>query len=110
MAEDPDLGKCQEEFLGKTLKSEIFKKFPVHPEVIRTFYKKLTVMLEDLGVEVNEAFYKASVVSIHENDDNKRNYFKSYFNEKGQYNCSLIETREFVSKGTTGLKTWYHIM
>ena len=52
--EDPDLIKCQDYFLEKSLKSEIFAAFPVHPEVLRSFCKKLTIMLENLGVEVHE--------------------------------------------------------
>lgn len=106
LVDDPDLIKCQDYFLEKSLKSEIFATFPVHPEVLRSFCKKLTIMLEDLGVEVHEDLYKASVVPATKNCDLNTKYFKSYFDAKGRYSCSLIETREFVSDGTTGLKTW----
>ena len=67
-------------------------------------------MLEDLGVEVHEDLYKASVVPATKNCDLNKKYFKSYFDAKDRYSCSLIETREFVSDGTTGLKTWYRTM
>ena len=110
LVDDPDLIKCQDYFLEKSLKSEIFATFPVHPEVLRSFCKKLTIMLEDLGVEVHEDLYKASVVPATKNCDLNKKYFKSYFDAKDRYSCSLIETREFVSDGTTGLKTWYRTM
>jgi predicted nicotinamide N-methyase len=36
-----------------------------------------------------------------------KEYFKTYFNQDGTFHlCSLIETRELISQGTTGLKTW----
>jgi hypothetical protein len=71
---DPDLIKCQDYFLEKSLKSEIFVTFPVHPEVLRLFCKKLTIMLEDLGVEVHEDLYLVRYINspIH---DFLSNYF-----------------------------------
>ena len=70
----------------------------------------MTVVLEDLGVEVHEDLYMASVIPTCKPNEVKTNYFKSYFSAEGRYICSLIETREFVSDGTTGLKTWYRIV
>ena len=93
------------------MKSQILAKFPVHPVPLRSFCKKMTLILENLGVEVHEDLYLASVTPAATGSDTQvPNYFKSYFDIKGQYVCSLIETREFVTEGTTGLKTWYRVM
>lgn len=62
----------------------------------------MVLILENLNVEAHEEFYKASICKTESNE----NFFKSYFNSTDDYICSLIETREFVSQGTTGLKTW----
>ena len=85
-----------------TLNSQIQKKFPIHPEAHRKFCKKIVAKLEELGTEeILEEFYLGCVQPLEQD----KNYFKSYF-QREKYLCSLMETREFVSQGTTGLKTW----
>lgn len=95
-------GDVQEALLKATLLSDIHKKFPVHFESRRLFFKKIVQHLEQQNVEVLEEFYHASVVTASDADID---FHKSYF-RNGLYLCSLVETREFVIEGTTGLKTW----
>ena len=103
---DPYLEKTQEELLEKTLRSEIYKEFPTHPEFRCAFFKKLVKLLEKYdGVEINEDIYRAVVLN-EEDLERNQTFYKSYFQFDGTYLCSLIETKEFVIKGTTGLKTW----
>ena len=103
---DPYLEETQDELLKRTLRSAVYKEFPTHPELRCAFFKKLVRLLEKYdGVEINEDIYKA--VYLNEEDlENSQTFYKSYFQNDGTYLCSLIESKEFVIKGTTGLKTW----
>ncbi len=98
--------QIQVEILQKTLQSSIQQKFPVHPQIRRAFFKKFVLELENLQIEVLEEFYKASIQMEADNDSNC--FYKSYFSSGPSFDhlCSLLETREMISQGTTGLKTW----
>ena len=103
---DPDLQAFQLELLRRTIKSDIYAKFPTHFESRLSFFKKIVTSLEKFCVEsILDEIYEASVPVRIVNQSNQ--YYKSYFNHTGENHlCSLIETKEFVSQGTTGLQTW----
>ena len=104
---DPILEQFQEDFLKLTLHNAINLNFPVLPESRCTYFKKFVKLLEMHNVEVNEEFYKACVIDEQDVSQKDRDFYKSYFlSSENLYLCSLIETREFVSQGTTGLSTW----
>ena len=104
---DTDLQQFQTELLSRTVKSKIFSKFPTHTGSCSSFFKKLVVVFEKLGIEtVLDEFYETSV-PVQKLDEAGNHFYKSYFDTGGRIHyCSLIETKEFVSRGTTGLQTW----
>ncbi len=102
---DPDLERVQEEIAKATVANPIHGRFPCHPKSSSQFFKRLVIMLECMNVEVREEFYTASLATIAEEDKDKC-FYKSYFTDDDEHMCSLQETREFISKGTTGLTTW----
>ena len=104
---DTDLQAFQFELLARTLKSDTFAKFPTHFESSQLFFKKFVTAFENLNIEsIFDEFYEASVPMRTENQSGNL-YYKSYLDVIGQAHlCSLIEKKEFVSQGTTGLQTW----
>ena len=103
---DPDLQAFQLELLARTIKSDIYAKFPIHFESSQSFFKKFVTAFEKLSLEsISDEFYEASVPVCIEKPAGL--YYKSYLDHSVETHlCSLIETKEFVSQGTTGLQTW----
>ena len=100
---DPSLENFQNELLEKTIKSGIYQQFHIHPESKSFFFQTLLSFLEKFKVDILDEFYENAVpISASESGI----YFKSYFDKNGVHLCSLLETKTFVSHGTTGLKTW----
>jgi predicted nicotinamide N-methyase len=105
MSEMDDDGKdqMQEELLYRLFRCEASIAFPIHPEIHERFLKRLILTMEDSGAEVAEAFY-AAMSQVRGDVDCY--FYKSYFRPDGSRLLSLSETRNLVSDGTTGLRTW----
>ena len=101
---DPTLENLQSRILANTTQNPIYQKFPIHPESKSSFFKTFLKLLIEHNVEILDEVYENSVPVVC--NDGPQKYFKSYFDNKGTHLCSLVETKEFVSHGTTGLKTW----
>lgn len=100
---DPSLENFQHRLLDRTTKSDTFQQFPVHSESKSYFFQTLLALLEKFKVDILDEVYENAVpISASEG----QHYFKSYFFKDGVHLCSLLETKTFVSHGTTGLKTW----
>merc|ERR1719394_1875143 len=76
-------------------------QFPPDPESTTSFVRKLLLVLESRGESVEDQLY--SVLEARSQPP----FFKSYFDEKtGQRLASLSESKQLISEGTTGLRTW----
>jgi len=92
----------QEILLSRTVCSQLNLSCPVHPEFSLRFCKQVMKLLEASGEEVNDQLYDCLQRDLLSPRDGR--FFKSYF--VGDLAISLIETKQIISSGTTGLNTW----
>ena len=98
------LTEFQTNLAKATIDSELFKTFPPCPSSTVTYIKRLLLVLEECGIEGNSTFY--DFVSHADGLQSKREYYKTYFDDDGGHVVSLVEKRELICDGTTGLRTW----
>ena len=91
----------QEMFLSEVFDSETFAAFPPHPESTSSFVKKLLLLLEQSGAEIADRLYEQAVPVSADPP-----WYKTYFDNSNRRLASLVESRELISDGTTGLRTW----
>ena len=96
LSED-EVFQFQQKLAKETVDSWAFSKFP--PKCSK-FLRRLLLTLEENRVDVLDTFYN-SLAKL----DVKDKGFKSYFDGDRRI-CSLSETEEVISNGTTGLRTW----
>lgn len=95
----------QKLLLDELILGPFASEHPVHPQFRSKYLKSLILLLESLGMEVHDRIYEEAVDSHGPSSDPEKYPQKSYF-KNGKHLCSLIETRELVCEGTTGLRTW----
>jgi len=98
------LTEFQSKLAEETIDSEVLRKYPPCPSSTVSYIKRLLLVLEESGIEGNSVFY--DFVSHSDCSERKSEYYKSYFDEHGKYLVSLVEKRELICHGTTGLRTW----
>ena len=101
---DENVIEFQLQLVQHTVNSKIFKKFPPCTKSTTAFIKKLLLVFESSQIEGHASFY--DYVSNSANNHEKDQYFKSYFDERGNHLVSLVEKSELICNGTTGLRTW----
>jgi len=98
------LTEFQSELAKETINSQLFKKYPPCPTSTVTYIKRYLLVFEASGIEGNSLFY--DFVSQSHGSEHTNEYYKSYFDEEGEHLVSLVEKRELICEGTTGLRTW----
>jgi len=99
----------QENILSKTVESEVNKKNPVDPQFCLSFVKSIIKILESEKLEVGDKMYDhiqtlQKQIADGIKDESVFRFFKSYFIEDEV--VSLVETKQIISDGTTGLSSW----
>ena len=99
--------KCtdfQSSLVKETIDSNIFKEFPPCPFSTGKLIKRLLLILEDSKIEGHSSLY--DYISKSDSFETQKCYYKSYFDVEGKHIVSLVERRELICDGTTGLRTW----
>ena len=99
--------KCtdfQSIIVKETIDSNIFKEFPPCPFSTGKLIKRLLLILEDSKIEGHSSLY--DYISKPDSFGAQKCYYKSYFDVDGKHIVSLVERRELICDGTTGLRTW----
>ena len=104
---DEENKKCtefQSLLVKETIDSNIFKEFPPCPFLTSKLIKRLLLILEDSKIEGHSSLY--DYISKSDSFGAQNCYYKSYFDVDGKHIVSLVERRELICDGTTGLRTW----
>eukprot|EP00088_Acartia_fossae_P045989 TRINITY_DN4960_c0_g1_i1.p1 TRINITY_DN4960_c0_g1~~TRINITY_DN4960_c0_g1_i1.p1 ORF type:complete len:297 (-),score=23.72 TRINITY_DN4960_c0_g1_i1:50-940(-) len=96
----------QSKLLDNTIRSKVNADNPVEPDFCLQFVKHVMRALEAEGVQPQDFWYEElQALQIEAAAKTNKRYFKSYFVGESEA-VSLIETKEIISNGTTGLTSW----
>jgi len=79
--------------------------FPVHATSGGRFLRRLILVLEECGVEVEEELY-SSEAAVSQGDNSLPCYRTYFLGGAKEVSISLAESSDLASGGTTGLRTW----
>ena len=96
---------AQTSLLREMFEREHALRFPVHPDAKLKFVKAMIACIEKRDYEVDDGLYEGLVAIDRSAGSDETHFYKSYF-FCSEYLLSLSESREMISHGTTGLKTW----
>ena len=104
------LERFQDSLLDVLVLGTFAQEHPIHPGLSTKFFKSLVLLLETHGAEVHEKMYESVVIPMTAATASSKPNLKvpaqkSYFRQNSHL-CSLIESRDLISDGTTGLRTW----
>ena len=100
---ETDLARFQSMLVEIFDSSDSGNKFTVEPEFSFRFWKRMAKLFELRNLELAEELY-GLMLQKPDMSDLERKHFKTYFFDN--YKIRLCETKNVVSEGTTGLRTW----
>ena len=104
--EDEEFDKFQSKLVKETICSNIIREYPPCLNSTVSFIKRLILVLEEYDIEGHSSFYDYISPLSNSSTEPAKYHYKSYFDNYGKHLVSLVEKRELICDGTTGLRTW----